>query len=81
VRHVATLTIIAALSACSACATVQRRVPSHSQIDACQAVESSSDADRLLRPCEYADALAVCIGLPESDRQRISERCKTELEK
>ena len=80
-RHVATLTIIAMMSACSGCATVRQAVPAHSQVDACQVVERYTAPERLARPCEYADVLAACIDLPPRDRLRIQERCLAELRK
>ena len=74
------MTVLSLLAACSACATVRQAVPDHNQIDACQAVERSSNADRLAGPCEYADDLAVCLGLPLRERERIAARCHAELE-
>jgi hypothetical protein len=43
--------------------------------------EGLQTIDRYRDPCGYADEIGRCYGIPESDRARVLERCRAEIER
>lgn len=77
-RHYVLVIALAAVASCSACASLPH--PAR-DAGACARLTASSVNDRLAHPCAYADDLARCTGLAESERERVAQRCAEEMDR
>lgn len=67
--------LLVILMMCTTCASI----PDLPHGSPCDVAWAYTVAQRLMHPCEFADALAACVGVRDEDRQRIANRCADEI--
>lgn len=73
------LTLVAAALVCCGCATTLQQF--QTRAEACTHMETAEVIDRLREPCRYAEALAVCMELPDRLRAEVVRECEEQKQR